>query len=284
MLVGTFFLTIMTAIVRSLADDLHPFEIAFFRCLMGLAMLLPILLRNGVKSMYTKNIGSMALRSAFHTGGMLFYFMALTLMPLAELSALTFLAPLVITLLAVLLLGEKLGIRRIASLIIGFSGALIILRPGSEVMSTGAIYALVSVFSWSGAVIIIKRLSRTNSTVTITIYGLFFLTLFTFVPALFVWRWPTSDQYIWLFALAVVGTVGQLLFTEAMKVADVTLIMPFDFSKLVYASLFGFFFFSEVPSFWTFFGGGIIFASATYVAYRERQTKNVRSDPIKILE
>ena len=81
MLVGTFFLTIMTAIVRSLADDLHPFEIAFFRCLMGLAMLLPILLRNGVKSMYTKNIGSMALRSAFHTGGMLFYFMALTLMP-----------------------------------------------------------------------------------------------------------------------------------------------------------------------------------------------------------
>ena len=78
--------------------------------------------------------------------------------------------------------------------------------------------------------------------------------------------------------------MGQLLFTEAMKVADVTLIMPFDFSKLVYASLFGFFFFSEVPSFWTFFGGGIIFASATYVAYRERQKKNVRSDPIKILK
>ena len=284
MLVGTFFLTIMTVIVRSLSDDLHPFEIAFFRCLMGLVMLLPILLRNGVKSMYTKNIGNMALRSAFHTGGMLFYFMALTLMPLAELSSLTFLAPLVITLLAVLLLGEKLGIRRIASLIIGFSGALIILRPGSEVIGIGAIYALGSVFSWAGAVIIIKRLSRTNSTVTITIYGLFFLTLFTFFPALFVWRWPTFDQYIWLFALAVVGTIGQLLFTEAMKVADVTLIMPFDFSKLVYASLFGFIFFAEVPSFWTFVGGGIIFASATYVAYRERQTKNVRSDPIKILE
>ena len=104
MLVGTFFLTTMVVIVRNLSEDLHPFEIAFFRCLIGLAMLLPMLLRrNGMKSMHTKDIGNMALRSAFHTGGMLFYFMALTLMPLAELSSLTFLAPLVITLLAVLL-------------------------------------------------------------------------------------------------------------------------------------------------------------------------------------
>ena len=284
MLVGTFCLTTMVVIVRNLSDDLHPFEIAFFRCSLGLVMLLPILRRNGVKSMHTKNIGSMALRSAFHTGGMLFYFMALTLMPLAELSSLTFLAPLVITVLAVLLLGEKLGIRRIVSLFVGFSGALIILRPGFEAIGTGALYALGSVFSWAGAVIIIKHLSRSNSSVTITIYGLFFLSLFTFIPALFVWSWPTLDQYFWLFALAAVGTVGQLLFTESMKVADVTLVMPFDFAKLIYASLFGFFIFSEVPNFWTFVGGGVVFASSTYVAYRERQTNNVGSNPVKNLE
>ena len=162
-----------------------------------------------------------------------------------------------------------------------FSGALIILRPGFEVIGTGALYALGSVFSWAGAVIIIKHLSRSNSSVTITIYGLFFLSLFTFIPALFVWSWPTLDQYFWLFALAAVGTVGQLLFTESMKVADVTLVMPFDFAKLIYASLFGFFIFSEVPSFWTFVGGGVIFASSTYVAYRERQTNNVGSNPVK---
>jgi drug/metabolite transporter (DMT)-like permease len=248
-------------------------------------MLLPFLVRSGFNSLRTNNIGAMALRSIFHTGGMLLYFMALTLMPLAELSSLTFTGPLVITLLAVIFFKEKLGTRRIMSLIIGFSGALLILRPGSQIIGIGAGYALASVLSWSAAVIVIKHLSITNSTVSITIYGLFFLTLFTFLPALFVWQWPTFEQYIWMGCLAFLGTMGQLLFTEAMKISDVTLIMPFDFSKLIWASLFGFFFFQEMPSPLTFLGGTIIFISATYVAYRERQIKSSTSNdtvlPIK---
>jgi drug/metabolite transporter (DMT)-like permease len=272
MLLGTLFLTAMAAIARYLSDQLHPFEIAFFRCLMGLFMLLPILFQEGIGSMRTENIGGMALRGVFNTGGMLMFFMALTLMPLAELSSLTFTSPLFITILAVFIFGEKLGPRRLASLLIGFFGALIILRPGSGIYGIGAVYALASVISWAGAVIVIKHLSRTNSTVTITIYGLFFLTIFTLPPALFVWRWPTQEEFIWLAVLAVVGTIGQLLFTQAMKSADVSLVMPFDFSKLIWASLFGFFFFAEIPSYWTYLGGGIIFASATYVAYRERQS------------
>jgi len=273
MLSGTLFLTIMTVIARQLSDELHPFEIAFFRCLMGLLVLLPILFREGIRSMRTENIGAMALRSVFHTGGMLMFFMALTMMPIADLSALTFTSPLFITILAVFIFGERLGPRRIASLVIGFFGALIILRPGADVFGIGAVYALASVVSWAGAVIVIKHLSRTNSTVTITIYGLFFLTIFTFIPALFVWTWPTQRELMWLFVLAVVGTIGQLLFTQAMKSADVSLIMPFDFSKIIWASLFGFLFFAEIPSHWTYLGGGIIFASATYVAYRERQAR-----------
>jgi len=127
----------------------------------------------------------------------------------------------------------------------------------------------LSSISWAGAVVVIKNLSRTNSTVTITIYGLFFLVLFTLVPAIFFWRWPSPEQYLWLIALALAGTVGQLLFTEAMKVADVTLVMPFDFSRILWASLFGVMFFAETPSIWTFVGGGVILAGATYVAYRE---------------
>jgi drug/metabolite transporter (DMT)-like permease len=269
MLSGTLFLTAMVALVRYLSTDLHPFVIAFFRNLMGLGMLLPLLLRDGLGSLKTNNMGGMALRSVFHTGGMLLFFLALTLMPLAKLSSLTFTSPLFSCLLAVLLLREKIGINRSVGLIIGFSGVLIILRPGSDLIGIGAVYAILSSISWAGAVVVIKNLSRTNSTVTITIYGLFFLVLFTLVPAMFFWRWPSSEQYLWLIALALAGTVGQLLFTEAMKVADVTLVMPFDFSRILWASLFGVMFFAETPSIWTFVGGGVILAGATYVAYRE---------------
>tara|TARA_A100001011_G_C14320997_1_gene850609 strand:+ start:10134 stop:11006 length:873 start_codon:yes stop_codon:yes gene_type:complete len=273
MLLGTFFLIAMTVIVRNLSSDLHPFEIAFFRNIIGLIMLLPILLKRGFVSLKTNNIGGMALRGIFHAGGMLFYFLALTLIPLADLASLSFTSPLLITLLAVLIFHEKLGPRRIVGLILGFIGALIILRPGSGILGLGAVYALIAVFSWSIAVILIKYLSRDNSTVTMTIYALFFLTLFTFIPALYFWQWPTLEQFWWLIFLAGLGTIGQLLFTQSMKIADVSLIMPFDFSRLIWASLFGIFFFSENPSIWTFVGGGLIFGSATYIAYRERLVK-----------
>ena len=273
MLFGTFFLIAMTVVVRHLSSELHTFEIAFFRNIIGLSMLLPILMKRGFVSLKTNNIGGMALRGIFHAGGMLFYFLALTLMPLAELASLSFTSPLFITLLAVLIFHERLGPRRIMRLILGFIGAIIILRPDSGVLGLGAVYAMIAVFSWSIAVIFIKHLSKDNSTVTMTIYALFFLTLFTLVPALYVWQWPSIEQYCWLVLLAALGTIGQLLFTQSMKIADVSLIMPFDFSRLIWASLFGIFFFSEHPSVWTFVGGGLIFASATYIAYRERLVK-----------
>ena len=117
--------------------------------------------------------------------------------------------------------------------------------------------------------ILIKRLSKTNSAFTITVYGMFFLTVFTLPPALFVWKWPNPGQYLWLIVIAVGGTVGQLLFTQSLKIADATLVMPFDFTKLVWASFLGFLIFSEVPDVWVFVGGAIIFASTSYLTFRE---------------
>ena len=81
-----------------------------------------------------------------------------------------------------------------------------------------------------------RRLSKTNSAFTITLYGMFFLTIFTLPPALFVWEWPGPEQYMWLIVIAVGGTAGQLLFTQSLKIADATLVMPFDFTKLIWAS------------------------------------------------
>ena len=269
MVLATLLLTSMTIIVRYISDDLHPFQIAFCRNLFGLIMLTPLLLRYGLDPLKTKRIGFMAARGVFNAVAMLTYFLALGLLPLSEVSALNFTVPLFVGILAVLFLGERLGPRRIASLAIGFSGALIILRPGLAIIDVGAFYALLSAATWAVAVIIIKHLSRTDSSVTITMYGLFFLAIFTLPPALFVWKWPTGNQYLWLATLALAGTAGQLLFAQSLKEADATLVMPFDFTKLIWASLFGFLVFSEIPTVWTIGGGVVIFASASYLTYRE---------------
>jgi len=273
MIAATMLLTTMSSIVRIIAEDMHPFQVAFMRNFFGLILLLPILARQGLAPLRTSNLGLMAVRGFFNAVAMLAYFVALGMMPLAELSALSFTAPLFVAILVVPFLGERLGPRRIVSLIIGFCGALIILRPGIEIVDIGALYALGSSASWAMAVIVIKQLSRTNSTVTITIYGMLFLTLFTLVPAVFVWRWPSPEEVVWLVGIAGLGTVGQLAFAQALKHADASLIMPFDFTKLIWASLFGIVVFSEVPTIWTFAGGGLIFAGASYVTYREGLAK-----------
>ena len=278
MIAATMLLTTMSSIVRIIAEDMHPFQVAFMRNFFGLILLLPILARQGLAPLRTSNLGLMAVRGLFNAAAMLAYFVALGMMPLAELSALSFTVPLFVAILVVPFLGERLGFRRIVSLIIGFCGALIILRPGIEIVDIGALYALGSSASWAMAVIVIKQLSRTNSTVTITIYGMLFLALFTLVPALFVWRWPSPEEVVWLVGIAGLGTVGQLAFAQALKHADASLVMPFDFTKLIWASLFGIVVFSEAPTIWTFAGGGLIFAGASYVTYREGLAKK-RSAP-----
>lgn len=277
MVAATLLLTSMSTMVRSVSADLHPFVIAFFRNLFGLTMLMPILMRQGLRPLRTRHLGFMALRGAFNASAMLFYFLGLGVLPLAELSALSFTAPLFIVLLAAPILNETLGARRIACLVIGFSGALIIVRPGVAIFNIGALYALASAASWAVAVLVIKHVSRSESSVTITIYGLFFLTLFTLPPALLEWAWPSPKQFVWLAVIAAVGTAGQLLLAQALKRADASLVMPFDFTKLIWAALLGFLVFAEVPTVWTWIGAAVIFASAFYSTYRERAPRGRRA-------
>jgi drug/metabolite transporter (DMT)-like permease len=271
MIINGALMTGVAVMVRQVAEDLHPFQIAFFRNFFGVIILLPLLLRYGLEPLKTNDMRFMVTRGIFNAAAMLSYFMALPMLPLAEISALSFTAPLFVALLATIFLKERMGPRRIGSLIVGFSGVLIILRPGVDIIQIGAFYAIFSAISWGTAVVLIKHLSRTNSSLTITLYGLSFLTIFTFPPALFVWQWPTGEQFMWLLAIAVAGNIGQLLLTQSLKIADASLVMPFDFTKLIWASIFGFLIFWEIPTIWSLVGGAIIFTSSTYITYREAQ-------------
>ena len=193
MLAFTILITFMVVGIRILSAELHPFEIAFFRNLFGLAVLVPLVLRNGVEPLKTRNIGLLSLRGILNGASLLLFFLAVTLVPVADIAAYSFTTPLFVTILAVLFLSERMGPRRWTGLFVGFLGAMVILRPGAGAVSVGALYALGSAAFWALTVVTIKVLSRTEASVTITFYGvlillpiilLFFFTQKTFIQGI----------------------------------------------------------------------------------------------------
>jgi len=270
----------MLSMIKYLTADLHAFQIAFFRCLFGFIALTPVILRNGgFAVMKTRRIGLHALRGGLNAVAMLLYFWALTYSPLDLVSAISFSAPLFAALLAILILREKVGLRRWAGLAVGFLGALVILRPGSDALDFGALLALGSSLGWAMAIITIKQLTRTESPLAVTAWAALFVGLFALGPALYVWRWPDPWQWGLILVIGALGSIVQFSFAKAFSLAETTVVLPFDFLKLVWAAIIGYLLFSDVPVIWTWLGGSVIFASTIYVAYRERLAQKRPASP-----
>lgn len=275
MILSTIGFAAMHGGVRYLSLELHqhPFEIAFFRNLFGLIALAPWFVRQGVKPLRTQRFGLHLARALINVVAMLLFFMGLFLTPIAKVQALGFTAPLFASLLAVFFLGERVLLWRWSALVVGFIGALIIVRPGLQHVDLGSVLVLASAAIWSVAIIIIKQLSRTDSSVTITAYMVLLMSPLSFVPALYVWQWPDGEQLLWLGFVGVTGTLAQLAMAQAFRVADATAVLPLDFLKLVWGAGIGYLAFREVPDAGIWIGGITVFAAATYIAYRENQTR-----------
>jgi len=268
-LCATILFSVMHALIRHVGDGQHPFEMAFFRNLFGFIVLAPFFIRYGFGILRTERLGLHALRGTIHVGSMLLFFSAVTIAPLATVASMTFTAPLFVTLGAVLMLGEKIRYRRIGALLLGFAGVMIVLRPGIGELEVGALMALGSACIWACALLMIKILSRTESSITLTAYMALFLTPLSAIPAAFVWQWPTWEELGWLALMGSVGTLGHLCLAQAFREADATTVLPFDFLRLIWASLLGYFMFGQVPEVLVWVGGAVIFSSTVYLAYRE---------------
>jgi drug/metabolite transporter (DMT)-like permease len=204
---------------------------------------------------------------------MLCFFLALTIEPLAKLSALMFTSPLFAALGAALFLRERMDAARLAGLVVGFSGALIVMQPGSGALSLGLGLAMISSATWGAALVLIKVQSRTESSLTIAIYAAVLLLPFNGAGALFFWSRPSFEMLAWMAGIGLLGTLGQIALGNAFKHADATAVLPFDFTKLIWAALIGYAMFGEVPDVWTWTGGTVIFASSLFMAYRERASR-----------
>lgn len=260
----------MHASIRHVSQEVHPFEVAFFRLLFGLLAVAPFFVRSGWAPLRTRRIGMLTLRGVLNVGAMLSFFTALSLTPLAEVTALSFAAPIFATLLAVLVFRERLGARRAAAIAFGFLGTLVVLRPGFSDIGLGGLLALSSAFIWGVCMIIIKALSKTESSATITAYMSLVMAPLALIPASFFWTWPSLEQFFWLGLIGLLGGCGQLAMAEALRLADTHVVVPCDYTKLIWVSILGYMVFGEVPDEFVWVGGTMIFVATAYIAWRER--------------
>lgn len=274
----------MHASVRHVSKELHPLEIAFFRQLFGIVALAPVFIHYGLGSLRTKQLPLHTARAAVNVIAMFAFYYGLSTTPLAQVSALAFSSPIFATILAMLFLGEKVRLRRWLAILVGFSGVFIAFLP--DIRETGAVglgslSVLLSSVTWAIALIMIKILGRTESSITITAMMVLLMTPMSFLPALAVWEWPTWGALAWLLLIGIAGTIGQLTVTQALKEGDTNVVMPIDFLKLIWAASLGFLWFGEIPGLSTWAGGAMIFVSTTYIALREHQLRKTM-EPIPV--
>jgi len=270
---------VMHTLIRYVSAELHPFQIAFFRNVFGMLIFIPMLLRYGFAPFKTKRLPLHVLRGVMNIVAMLAFFTALSIAPLARVTALSFSAPIFTAVLSVFILGERFRLHRWSAILLGFAGTLVILRPGIIAMDLGSILVLSSAFLWGITMIVIKVLSRTDSAMTITSYMNVMLAIFAFIPAVWVWRTPALETWGWLVVIGLSGTLAQLALTQALKEGETTVVLPFDFLKLIWVSIFGFWLFGEIADLWTWVGAAIIIASAFYMAHREKKANRTKAPP-----
>ena len=259
----------MGVFIKLASSQLHPLEVVFFRNFLALFFLTPWIFHQRATVFKSNRKKLYTLRAVFNVVGMAAGFTALTLIPLAEATALSFTAPLFATLGAVLILGEIVRQRRIIAIFFGFVGMLIILRPGIEAVSPGALLAIANAITIAITVLIVKKLTTTEKPITIVAYMALLQTPMALIPALFYWEWPSLITWTWLFCLAGAGTIGHLMYTKAIQLAEVSQLQPIDFVRLPIIALFGYIVFAEQPSIWVWIGGAVIFLSTAYVTHRE---------------
>ena len=279
---ATLFGSFMGAGVKLLSDDLHPIIICFYRCLMGLIIITPFVARNNFRALQTDNMRLQIFRALINIISMICWFSAIGMMHFEKATALGFTTPLFTTVLAVLILGEVIRFHRTAALLLGFIGILIIIRPGYVPFEFGTILMLIASFSFSFVLIFVKKLSATDSSLTIIFYHLLYMTPVFFILSLFYWQTITLDQIIIFSLMGASGLLSHWCLAQAFKMSDTTFVMPLQFTKLIWASLIGLFIFAEQPDIWTWIGGIIIFISVVYITYREAFKKKGTTKPIQV--
>ena len=270
-IISIIFGTLMGTFIKLAQEELNVFTTGFLRFFFGFLIITPYILKTKFEVFTTKNLKIHILRSALNLPAMLLGFAALAMLPLEKMTAIHFIVPIIVTILAVIFLKEKIYLYRSIALVMGFLGMLIILRPGIIDISIGIYMALISSLIWSVVIILTKKVSNNDSAITILSHQYVYMVLFSFPLVIYFWDQPSLKTIIFILCAAMSGTILHIALNHAYKLVDVTMTQPYSFLGLVVSSIIGYFVFSDKPDFYTWLGASVIFCGVLLISYRELQ-------------
>jgi len=268
-IISIIFGTLMGTFIKLAQEELNVFTTGFLRFFFGFLIITPYILKTKFKVFSTKNLKIHIVRSALNLPAMLLGFAALAMLPLEKMTAIHFIVPIIVTILAVIFLKEKIYLYRSIALVMGFLGMLIILRPGIIDISIGIYMALISSLIWSVVIILTKKVSKDDSAITILSHQYVYMSLFSFPLVIYFWEQPSLNTIIFILCAAMSGTVLHIALNHAYKLVDVTMTQPYSFLGLIVSSIIGYFVFSDKPDFYTWLGASVIFCGVLLISYRE---------------
>jgi len=250
-----------------------PFQVVFLRLIFAVITLLPLFALQGKSFVRTAQWPVYGIRAVTGSIAMFAWFSALSLIPVGEVTAISFLAPLFATVGAALILGEVVRIRRWIATLIGLLGALVILRPGVVELGPGSWLAVISAIAMGISSVFIKRLTDSDNPDKVVFISTLLQAPLTLIPALLVWQWPEPGLWPYLIAMGPVAMFGHVTLSRAFAAAEASFTMTFDFARLPFAVVFGIAVFGETIDVWTWAGAAIIFAASVFIVHREAQLK-----------
>jgi drug/metabolite transporter (DMT)-like permease len=261
----------MYLFVRQVSDRYHSFEILFARNLVTLLAMAPLLWRTRLRGLRTRRMPLHIFRAALACLGMAGLYAGIAYLPLPDVVALSFTQPLFLVALAPLVLGERVAAGRLLAAVVGFSGVLMIARPGAADIGPGTLLVLGSAAVYAGSNMCIKLLMRTDTPVQSVFYGNLLMLPMALIPALFVWVTPTGMDALWLAGVGISGALGMYFVSEAYNAADASAVAPFDFLRLPITATSGFLIFGDVAGPWTWAGAVVIFGASYALVLMERR-------------
>jgi drug/metabolite transporter (DMT)-like permease len=268
---GGFIFTSNSAMIRLLSTEIESVQTAFFRAFFSVLLLAPMILTGRVQPWKSERLQGHFWRTAMGTTSMVLGFYAVSMLPLADATALAFSQPLFSVVLAALVLREKVRWRRWSATIVGFIGVLVMVRPGSGSLQPGAAVALLNALASATSILLVRRLSDSEKPLMILTQFALFSTLLLVLPAIWFWKWPSAGGWALAIGVSISATIGQYFWVQAFAVGEMSAVAPFDYLRLPFAVFVGWMIWSEMPVIWTYVGATIVIASALYIAYRESQ-------------